>query len=70
LPLPLGEAGCRPGEGAFRCGKLDGSTLTPALSQREREKETRHLGCTMRAAELVPNTIAITLGSVRAHTEA
>jgi len=41
LPLPLGEAGRRPGEGAFRSGTLDESTLTPALSQRERENENR-----------------------------
>ena len=38
LPLPLGEAGRRPGEGAFCCGNPDESTLTPSLSQREREK--------------------------------
>ena len=38
LPLPLGEAGRRPGEGAFLCERSDESTLTPALSQREREK--------------------------------
>ena len=36
-PLPPGEAGRRPGEGAFRCCKCDESTLTPALSQREGE---------------------------------
>jgi hypothetical protein len=36
-PLPLGEAGRRPGEGAGE--KAGGScTLTPALSQRERER--------------------------------
>ena len=43
LPLPLGEAGRRPGEGAFHRGTLDESTLTPALSQRERENENRPL---------------------------
>lgn len=30
-PLPLGEAGRRPGEGVFRFGPFDESTLTPAL---------------------------------------
>jgi len=58
LPLPLGEAGRRPGEGAFRSGTLDESTLTPALSQRERENENRQQRCKIRAAELVPNRIA------------
>ena len=43
-PLPLGEAGRRPGEGVFRCGTLDESTLTPALSQRERENGTTSKG--------------------------
>ena len=38
LPLPLGEAGRRPGEGAFRYCKYDERILAPALSQREREK--------------------------------
>ena len=57
LPLPLGEAGRRPGEGAFRCGTFDESTLTPALSLREREDENRQLRHKIRAAELVPNTI-------------
>jgi hypothetical protein len=41
-PLPLGEAG-RPGEGAFDDATKNtvspASTLTPALSQRERERE-------------------------------
>ena len=55
LPLPLGEAGRRPGEGAFRCGTFDESTLTPALSQRERENENRQQRCKIRVAELVPN---------------
>jgi len=59
LPLPLGEAGRRPGVGAFRSGTLDESTLTPALSQRERENENRQQRCKIRAAELVPNSIAI-----------
>ena len=58
LPLPLGEAGRRPGEGAFRCGTFDESTLTPALSQWERENENRQLRRKIRAAELVPNRIA------------
>jgi len=35
-PLPLGEAGRRPGEGAVAATRTAG-TLTPALSQRERE---------------------------------
>jgi hypothetical protein len=42
-PLPLGEAGRRPGEGAFDDATKNtltpASTLTPALSQRERERE-------------------------------
>jgi hypothetical protein len=41
-PLPLGEAGRRPGEGAFNDATKNtltpASTLAPALSQREREK--------------------------------
>jgi uncharacterized protein YfaP (DUF2135 family) len=41
-PLPLGEAGRRPGEGASDDATKNtltpASTLTPALSQREREK--------------------------------
>jgi hypothetical protein len=35
-PLPLGEAGRRPGEGAFEVER-NPCTLTPTLSQRERE---------------------------------
>ena len=58
LPLPLGEAGRRPGEGAFRGGTFDESTLTPALSQRERENENRQLCRKIRAAESVPNSFA------------
>jgi len=50
LPLPLGEAGRRPGEGAFLSGTLDESTLTPALSQRERENENRQQRCKIRDA--------------------
>ena len=54
VPLPLGEAGRRPGEGAARnvrgmpppcldgCRKQGRGTLTPALSQREREKKISH----------------------------
>jgi len=34
VPLPLGEAGRRPGEGAFRCGTFDESTLTHLSSGR------------------------------------
>ena len=56
-PLPLGEAGRRPGEGAFRCGTFDESTLTPALSQRERENEKRQLRRPIRAAELELNIV-------------
>jgi len=59
LPLPLGEAGRRPGEGAFRCGTFDESTLTPALSQRERGNGKRQLRRKIRAAELVPHTIGV-----------
>ena len=59
LPLPLGEAGRRPGEGAFRSGTLDESTLTPALSQRERENENRQQRCKIRVAELVPNRFGL-----------
>ncbi len=44
-PLPLGEAGRRPGEGAFddatKNTLIQASTLTPALSQREREEENQ-----------------------------
>jgi hypothetical protein len=36
VPLPLGEAGRRPGEGAGAMAQIPG-TLTLALSQRERE---------------------------------
>jgi len=58
-PLPLGEAGRRPGEGALRCVTFDKSTLTPTLSQRERENKRRPLRCKTTAAKLVLNTIAI-----------
>jgi hypothetical protein len=47
LPLPLGEAGRRPGEGAAEVAQIP-CTLTPTLSQRERGV----------AATFVPNRIA------------
>ena len=50
MPLPLGEAGRRPGEGASRRVTVDESTLTPALSRREREEDMGPFGREIKTA--------------------
>jgi len=51
-PLPLGEGGRRPGEGVARAIQRITTTLTPALSQREREKRAELLALILAIALL------------------
>ena len=50
-PLPPGEAGRRPGEGAFRHKKTDASTLAPLPEEEEPVTRPPHHPHTKRGAE-------------------